>query len=124
MEEGEPSGGKTILLVDDEPQIRSMMFALLVNRGYKVIQAADGLDALEKFKVNPQEIDLVVTDIIMPRLDGLSSIKIMRTITPSIKVLLMSGYAAEQPPPDGVSFIMKPFFPADFLQAVCSTMGE
>ncbi|MBU5636951.1 response regulator [Geomonas sp. Red69] len=124
MRQGEPASEHTILLVDDEAQIRSMLHDLLVCHGYKVIQAADGLDALEKFKLNVQEIKLVVTDIVMPRLDGLSSIKIMRTITPSVKVLLMSGYASDQPAPDGVSLIPKPFTPADFLQAIRSSLGD
>ncbi|UPU37847.1 response regulator [Geomonas paludis] len=123
MIQGETAGGKTILLVDDEEQIRSMLCALLVRKGYQVIQAADDLDALEKFKLNLEAIDLVVTDVVMPRLDGLASIKIMRAITPCLKVLVMSGYALDQPPPDGVSLIPKPFTPACFLEAVRSTLG-
>lgn len=114
---------KTILLVEDEPQIRALVYDFLTSLGYNVIQAVDGQDALEKFKLNQQEISLVVTDIYMPRMDGISSCRIMSTIKPSIKVLYMSGYVSEQLPPD-TCIIPKPFSPLDLLQAVQSLLGD
>ncbi|QXE92415.1 response regulator [Geomonas subterranea] len=124
MKREKTAGSKTILLVDDEPQLRAMLHDLLIGRGYDVIQAIDGQDALEKFKQNQQNISLVVTDIVMPRMDGISSYKIMRTINPSLNVIYMSGYVPERPLPEGVSILIKPFSPIDILQAIRSILGE
>ncbi|MBJ6751239.1 response regulator [Geomonas anaerohicana] len=124
MRQDEPACSTTILLVDDEAQLRAMLHDLLVRQGYNVIQAIDGQDALEKFKQNQQSISLVVTDIVMPRMDGISSYKIISTIDPSIKVLYMSGYVPERPLPEGVSILIKPFSPIDILQAIRSILGE
>ena len=124
MRQEKPTGGKTILLADDEPQIRSILYDLLINSGYNVIEAVDGLDALEKYKNNIQDIKLVITDIIMPRMDGISSYRIMNTITPSLKVIFISGYASDQTLPDGANIFAKPFSPIDVLKAVNSILSN
>ncbi|WP_136525727.1 response regulator [Geomonas ferrireducens] len=113
-----------ILLVDDDELIRSMLFDLLVGQGYNVIQAADGIDAIEKFKNDMHKIVLVISDIIMPRMDGISSYKIMTSLSPSIKVVFMSGYTSAQPLPDGVSVLTKPFSPLDVLKTVQSLLSN
>ncbi|WP_224984490.1 response regulator [Geomonas agri] len=113
-----------ILLAEDEPQLRAMLHDLLISRGYEVIQAIDGHDALEKFKQDPQGISLVVTDIVMPRMDGISSFKEMTKIDPSVKVLYMSGYVPERPLPEGVNILIKPFSPLDILNAVNSLLAD
>ena len=115
-------GGK-ILLVEDEQQIRSMLHDLLVNQGYNVIQAVDGVDALDKFKKDMHEIVLVISDIIMPRMDGISSCKIMSAINPSIKFLYISGCTSEQRLPDEAKVLAKPFSPLEFLGAVKSILA-
>jgi CheY-like chemotaxis protein len=124
MKLGKTAGGKTILLVDDEPQLRAMLHDLLIGCGYKVIQAIDGQDALEKFMQDPQVITLVVTDIVMPRMDGISSFKEMSKINPSVKVLYMSGYIPERPLPEGVHILIKPFSPLDLLEAIRKILGD
>ncbi|WP_162605105.1 response regulator [Geomonas oryzae] len=124
MRQETTAGRITILLVDDEPQLRSMLHNLLIGSGYNVIPAIDGQDALEKFKQNQQNISLVVTDIVMPRMDGISSYKIMRTINPSLNVIYMSGYVPERPLPEGVSILVKPFSPVDILQAIHLILGD
>ncbi len=101
-----------------------MLHNLLIGSGYNVIPAIDGQDALEKFKQNQQNISLVVTDIVMPRMDGISSYKIMRTINPSLNVIYMSGYVPERPLPEGVSILVKPFSPVDILQAIHLILGD
>lgn len=113
-----------ILLVDNEEQIRSILSQLLVKQGYSVIQAVDGFDALEKFKHNMQEITLVISDIIMPRMDGISSCKIMISISPSLKVIFISGCAPEQPLPDGVSVLIKPFSHFEILEKIRSLLAD
>ncbi|MBU5612887.1 MULTISPECIES: response regulator [Geomonas] len=124
MKQDESAGPKTILLVDDEAQMRSLLYTLLTNYGYNVIQAVDGQDALDKFELNQQCINLVVTDIVMPRMDGISSFKEMSKRNASVRVLYMSGYIPERPLPEGVSILLKPFSPLDFLQAVHSILGD
>ena len=113
-----------VLLVDDDELIRSMLYDLLVGQGYNVVQAADGIDAIEKFKNYMHEIVLVISDIIMPRMDGISSYKIMSSINPSLKVIYMSGYAPERPLPEGVNILTKPFSPLDILKAVQSLLSN
>lgn len=113
----EPACHETILLVDDEPQVRSMLYQILTTHGYEVIQAVDGQDALEKFEQNPKGISLVVTDILMPRMDGVSSVKAMSSINPSVKVLFMTGYMSDQPDPKA-RILIKPFPPTKILQTI------
>jgi Response regulator containing CheY-like receiver, AAA-type ATPase, and DNA-binding domains len=113
-----------VLLVDDDELIRSMLYNMLIDQGYSVVQAADGIDAIEKFKNYMHEIVLVISDIIMPRMDGISSCKIMTSLSPSLKVVFISGYTSAQPLPDGVSFLAKPFSPVDLLKAVQSLLSD
>lgn len=115
---------RKVLLVDDDEQIRSMLYDLLVDQGYSVVQAVDGIDAIEKFKNYMHEIVLVISDIIMPRMDGISSYKIMSSLSPSLKVVFISGYTSEFPLPDGVSVLAKPFSPLDILKTVQSIFSD
>lgn len=113
-----------VLLVDDDELIRSMLYDLLVGQGYNVVQAADGIDAIEKFKNYMHEIVLVISDIIMPRMDGISSCKIMSSLSPSLKVVFISGYTSAHPLPDGVSVLAKPFSPLEILKTVQSLLSD
>lgn len=106
----------TILLVDDEPQIRDVFRHLLIRNGYEVITAANGQEALEKYKQDPGVIDLLVTDIIMPGMDGVTSFKEMQKITPALKVIFMTGFGDNLPPYAHV--IIKPFPPLQLLQMI------
>ncbi|WP_224981955.1 response regulator [Geomonas agri] len=108
--------GETILLAEDEPQIRDLIRHLLVSNGYKVTTAANGQEALDKFKQNPEGVDLVVTDIVMPGMDGVSSVKEMKRIDPALKVIYMSGFPDSLPP--HVHIILKPFAPPQLLEMI------
>ncbi|UPU37829.1 response regulator [Geomonas paludis] len=112
----------TILLADDEPQIRDMLRALLSRQGYQVITAINGQDALEKFAESASEIDLVVTDIVMPEMDGVASYKEMKKINPALKVIYMSGFA-ENLPPD-VHILLKPFPPVQLLHMIRTVLNN
>lgn len=97
----------TILVVDDEPQVRQLASRALEREGYRVIQATDGLEALGLF-TNDARIDLLVTDVRMPHTDGIVLAAALRRRYPLIPVLFMSGYPrGTEPAPE--PFLAKPF---------------
>jgi signal transduction histidine kinase/CheY-like chemotaxis protein len=89
-----PSGA-TVLLVEDDPEVRGLFSRFLETAGYTVIEAADGRDALETFEARADEIDLVVTDVVMPNVSGPALTSAIRARRPGVKVLFVSGYADE-----------------------------
>jgi PAS domain S-box-containing protein len=90
-EDTSPLKGR-ILLVEDEASIRESTRIALEHRGLTVIEAEDGLAALERFRAEPQAFDLVLTDLTMPRMDGRDAFRAIRAIHPTIPVILCSGY--------------------------------
>lgn len=97
----------TILVVDDEPQLRQLASRALEREGYRVIEATDGLEALGLF-TNDARIDLLVTDVRMPHTDGIVLAAALRRRYPTVPVLFMSGYArGSEPAPE--PFLAKPF---------------
>ena len=114
--------GQTILVVDDEPRIRALIQKILSRHGYRVIEAADGQEALAMFKAHP-EIDLLITDVMMPRMGGAELVEQLRRQTIGVKVLYVSGYtddpkitAGKFPP--GTAFLAKPFTIAALMSKV------
>jgi len=118
-----PSGGGTLLLVEDDPGIRQLTETLLVRAGYEVITAADGRDGLLRFQAHPAPIDLLITDVIMPHLDGPSLVVEARKIQPGLPVLYMSGYHEVAMDP-GAEVLDKPFTAARLLARVRSILGQ
>lgn len=97
----------TILLVDDEPQIRRLASRALEQAGYRVIQATDGLEALGLF-TDDAGIDLLVTDVRMPHTDGIVLAAALRRRYPHVPVLFISGFPrGTEPAPE--PFLAKPF---------------
>ena len=90
-----PGGDETILLVDDNEAVWDVLIESLLNLGYSVILAEDGLDTVEIYKNNPNEIDLVILDMIMPKLGGHSTFFELKRLDPKVRVLLISGYVSE-----------------------------
>ncbi|MBG89635.1 MAG: response regulator [Verrucomicrobiales bacterium] len=78
-----------VLIIDDEPQIRSLLKRFLTQAGYEVDQAADGLEGVKAMDDNPA--DLIVTDILMPKQEGLETIRQIREKHPDAKIIAMSG---------------------------------
>jgi two-component system, cell cycle sensor histidine kinase and response regulator CckA len=106
----------TILLVEDEPAIRQLMAGALKSRGYCVLEARHGKEALAIFPEHDAVIDLVVTDVRMPYLRGTDMVAALRARRPDLKVLFISGYTdrtIQQEP-----HLYKPFLRDDFLAAV------
>jgi CheY-like chemotaxis protein len=84
---------RQILVVDDEPNVRVMIRRVLDEVGYRVFEAGDGLQALELVRAGPDLLDLVVSDLIMPRLNGVQLVQILSVETPELPFVLISGYA-------------------------------
>jgi PAS domain S-box-containing protein len=92
-----PGGkGEAVLIVDDEPEIISGMKALLESRNYRVLIAKNGMEALAVMKRNGAEISLIVTDIMMPEMDGVEMIRALRKLYPRLHVIASSGLGGEQ----------------------------
>jgi CheY-like chemotaxis protein len=110
-----PRGSETLLLVEDEEAVRSVAVETLRLSGYTVLEAADGEDALRICKRYRSAIDLMVTDVIMPRMGGPELVQRAREVRPDLEVLYVSGYAENAIAHHGVlvdetiHFLQKPF---------------
>ena len=109
----DPSASALILVVEDEPGLRRLVAEILTRRGYRILVAADGIDALKVLNDEPVLPDLVLTDVMMPRLGGQGLADAMTARGIVVPVLFMSGYQADQELPDDAmhAFIPKPFLP-------------
>jgi CheY-like chemotaxis protein len=88
-----PEGkGETIIIAEDEPQVREIVRHLLQKSGYKIIEAENGEDAVKKFKDNRGTLSLVLLDVIMPVKNGREAYEEIKGIEPSVKIIFMSGY--------------------------------
>jgi DNA-binding NtrC family response regulator len=116
---GRAGSGVSVLVVDDEDAVRRFATRVLARDGYTVIGAQDGAEALELFQ-NGNPPDVVVSDIVMPRLNGVELMQAISVSHPGIPVILMSGYASEALSAMGIAtpcgIINKPF-PAERLLA-------
>lgn len=117
-------GTETILLAEDEITVRDLAAQSLRQQGYTVLEATDGLEALELAQSQPQnEIHLLLTDMIMPRLGGANLAEQLRATRPQLKVLFMSGYTDSTIiryglPQTGSAFLQKPFSPRRLIRKV------
>jgi CheY-like chemotaxis protein len=117
------AGTGTVLVVEDEDAIRTLVRTILARRGYEVFVAADGHEALEIAARHGDRFDLLLTDVVMPRMNGAELAGRLREISPRVKVLYMSGYAetaiAHQGRlEEGVDLLEKPFDPNTLLERV------
>jgi CheY-like chemotaxis protein len=113
---------KTILLVDDDPLIRTLLTQQLSRQGFQVVGAANGVEALELAGLLP-DIDLVVTDIIMPEIDGFRLAERLRASGRAPRILFISGSCDAKVLENHlgrseVEFLAKPFTPAEFRSVV------
>jgi signal transduction histidine kinase/CheY-like chemotaxis protein len=113
VEESAPSyaGTETVLVAEDAPEVRRLTAELLTRNGYQVIEATDGQDALEKFFENAGEVDLVILDVVMPKMNGKETYSEMAKVKPRTKVLFTSGYTPDDVKEKGVAFDAQNFLP-------------
>ncbi|MCA0366759.1 MAG: response regulator [Proteobacteria bacterium] len=121
------TGKGTILLVEDEDAVRAFGSRALRSRGYTIIEAQSGVDALEQVGNRIDEIDLVVSDVVMPEMDGPTLLKELRARNPQLRVIFVSGYAEEafrKNLPDGqqFDFLPKPFGLKQLVEKVKEVM--
>ena len=111
---------KTIMLVEDEPSIRRLVGTALRRGGYQVLEAANGLEAIDSFAAHQDEVDLLITDVRMPQMAGPELIRRLRASKPDLKVLCISGCIASVTAEIGeeVTLLQKPFTGQDLLKQV------
>jgi two-component system cell cycle sensor histidine kinase/response regulator CckA len=122
------TGQGTILLVEDEDGLRALNARGLATRGYTVIEAGNGVEAIEALERNGGEVDLVVSDVVMPEMDGPTLLKELRKRNPNVRIIFVSGYAEDAfqkhlPDPDQYNFLAKPFTLKQLVEKVKDTMG-
>jgi two-component system, cell cycle sensor histidine kinase and response regulator CckA len=121
------TGQGTILLVEDEEGLRSLNARGLRSRGYSVIEASNGIEAMEALEAKDGAVDLVVSDVVMPEMDGPTLLKAMRGRNPDLKIIFVSGYAEDAfekslPENEQFAFLPKPFTLTQLVAAVKETM--
>ncbi len=118
-----PYGQETILVAEDDEEVRNLSRSLLEECGHTVIVAVNGADAVEKFSAYADSISLVILDVVMPKMNGRQAFEAIQVMQPDVRVLFMSGYTAEIVRAKGgldndLDFIEKPIIPKTFLQKV------
>jgi DNA-binding response OmpR family regulator len=122
-------GKETILVAEDEGDLREIVCEALKNSGYTVLQAGDGVEALEHIKSNQQSIDLVLTDTVMPRMGGRELSEEARKLNSNSKFLFLSGYTEDVLIQQGINtgkshFLEKPFAMKVLLSKVKNILAE
>ncbi|MFN7144135.1 MAG: ATP-binding protein, partial [Myxococcota bacterium] len=119
-------GHETILVVEDEPAVREATTGVLAEQGYRVIEAANGLEALEVMAARGNEVHLLFTDVVMPGIHGTELVRRVRERWPTIRVLYTTGYSEEALPvrPGQTHLLRKPFAPDELLATVRRVLDQ
>lgn len=122
-------GSGTILLVDDEERVLHITAKLLEHMGYRVLKAVCGNEAFEHYKRDPDGIDVVILDMVMPDLSGAQTFQLLKTFDPKVKVLLCSGYSIDGQATEILDlgcdgFIQKPYNTNDLCRKLQEILGE
>jgi CheY-like chemotaxis protein len=118
-----PRGSETLLLVEDEDGVRALSRHVLQGCGYTVLEARDGFEAVRVAGQHQGRIDLLLTDVVMPRMGGREAAERLAGLHPGVKVLFLSGYTDDAVVRHGileaeVAFLQKPFSPAALARRV------
>ncbi len=122
--------GRTALVIDDEPRVRQVELGILQGLGMRVIEAADGAQALELLRAHHQDIDVALLDLVMPGLDPASTLRGLRSIKPGLPVLVQSGYTEEEAVhrlhelDEQLLFIAKPFSPQQLIEKISKLLAD
>jgi two-component system cell cycle sensor histidine kinase/response regulator CckA len=123
------TGRGTVLLVEDEEGLRALNARGLASRGYTVLTASNGVEALEELERNEGKVDIVVSDVVMPEMDGPTLLREMRKKNPDLKMIFVSGYAEDAfqknlPPGGQFAFLPKPFTLKQLVEQVKTTLAS
>jgi len=129
VETSTPSGSETVLLVEDDVNVRMLAREILQQHGYIVLEAEDAPDAIRIAGQHTGRIHLVITDIVMPKMNGHAVVQAIREHRPDAKVLYMSGYTDDAIVRHGVlepgtPFLQKPFTPGTLARKVRQALGQ
>ena len=115
-----PGGTETVLIAEDEEMVRAVIVRVLVNAGYEVLVAKNGVEAVQLFKQQASKVPLVILDVIMPKLNGPEAAELIRGARPDVRVLFTSGYtdAALAGQDDSELLLQKPFEPDRLLRTI------
>jgi two-component system cell cycle sensor histidine kinase/response regulator CckA len=124
-----PGGGETILVVEDEEALRELLNVILTNKGYKVLIANDGAEAVDVYQRQGSEIKLVLTDMGLPILTGQELVKRLIKINPSVKIIIASGYldpgSKSEALKAGVkAFVQKPYQPEEIVRTLRKVLDQ
>jgi two-component system, cell cycle sensor histidine kinase and response regulator CckA len=122
------TGEGTILLVEDEEGLRALNARGLASRGYTVLEAGNGVEAIDVLEKSDGRVDLVVSDVVMPEMDGPTLARELRSRNPSLKIIFVSGYAEDAfqkhlPEHGQFAFLPKPFTLKQLVAAVKDTLA-
>jgi signal transduction histidine kinase/CheY-like chemotaxis protein len=122
-------GDETILVAEDNDEVRRLAKEILTSRGYTVIESVDGEDAIRRFAEHKDEIDLLLLDVVMPRMNGKETHEAIKKTNPLVKVLFTSGYTGDVVLDKGVhdesiNFISKPLSPDELLWKVREVLDK
>jgi PAS domain S-box-containing protein len=115
--------GELVLVVDDEPGIREITQSTLIKYGYQALTAGDGVEALDLFRRHERQVEVVVMDMLMPRMDGVSTIRQLRKLKPDLQFIAVSGALQNEKMKEeiaamGVAFLSKPFSAEKLLETL------
>ncbi len=124
-----PAPQRTVLIVDDEDVIRDLLADVVSDRGYRVLTAASGKDAIEIVKIEKKAVNLVVLDMLMPELDGRQTYEQMKQIVPDLHVLVATGFGREDVARGLMELgirgvVSKPFHIEDLMTLIDSHVGS
>jgi PAS domain S-box-containing protein len=124
-----PRGKGTILVVDDEPVLLELVSELLGELGYEILMAEDGLEAIDIYEMRWTSIDLVLLDVVMPRMGGRETLNALRSVNPTVNVIVCSGYLHESDVEglllkDVKGFLRKPYDRERLAHAVWRALGS
>jgi DNA-binding NtrC family response regulator len=117
-----------VILAEDEAQLRRLISSMLADRGITVTEAADGHEALQRLKEDPGAV-LLLSDIVMPNMNGYELVEASLQLRPELKVLMMTAYPTEQPPPAAlrareIRTLVKPFDPDRMCDLVVDMLAR
>ena len=123
------TGRGIVLLVEDEEGLRALNARGLASRGYTVLTASNGVEALEELERSEGKVDIVVSDVVMPEMDGPTLLREMRKKNPDLKMIFVSGYAEDAfqknlPPGGQFAFLPKPFTLKQLVEQVKTTLAS
>ena len=124
-----PGGTETLLIAEDDSGVRDLACAVLKRAGYTVLEAGDGLEAIDIFRQTPDDIALLLLDVVMPRLGGHATFESIRRIKPDVATVFLSGYDestlhTDFVLDDGLQLLQKPYTPNALLETVRKALDE